>query len=93
MVTAYHTGHTAVQGLHYVEVWPRHILTDWLSRNNHTEDKDQEIIGMNINVNAISTTVNMPVCTSTEDIQVTTCEGAHFKKLKSYMAGHTKHMK
>ena len=34
----------------------------------YTQDKDQEITGMNVNVNAFSTVVNMPVSTPTEDI-------------------------
>ena len=51
---------------------PNLYIVDWLSQNNFTEDRDQEITGKNINVNAISTLVNMPVCTSTEDIQAAT---------------------
>ena len=58
-------------------------IADWLSRNNDTEDRDQEIIGMSINVNAIITTINMPVCTSIEDIHAATHEDAHLQKLKS----------
>ena len=38
-----------------------HIF-DWLSRNNHIENKDQEITGMTIYVNAVSAAVNLPVC-------------------------------
>ena len=64
---------------------PGLYITDWLSRKNHTEDKDQDITGMNINVNDISTTVNMTECTSIQEIQVAMCEDAHLQKLKSYI--------
>ena len=47
--------------------------------------KDQEIIGMNISVNAISKMVYMPVCTSLEDIQMAAHEYSHLQKLKSYI--------
>ena len=65
-------------------------ITDRLSKNNHMEDKDQEITGMNRSVNAISTTVKMPVCTS---IEAATCEDAHLKKLKSYIRHGWSHKK
>ena len=45
-----------------------------LSRNSNTDDSDQEITGMNINMNAISTAVNMPVCIFIKDIQASTEE-------------------
>ena len=32
---------------------------DWLSQNNHTENNDQEITGMNINMHAIITAVDI----------------------------------
>ena len=61
---------------------PDLYIADWLSRNNHTEGKDQEITGININMNAISTTGNNPGCTSIEDMQASTHEDAHLQKLK-----------
>ena len=64
---------------------PDLYIADWLSRNNHAEDRDQEIIGMNKNVNAISTAVNMLVCISTEDIQVVTYEDASLEKVRLYV--------
>ena len=60
-------------------------IAHWLSWNNHTENRDQEIPGRGINVNAISTSVNMPLCTSIEDIQAATQEGTNQQKLKSYI--------
>ena len=43
---------------------PDLYIMDWQSQNNHAENGDQEVAGMNINVSAISTSVNMSVCTT-----------------------------
>ena len=40
---------------------------------------------MNINVHDISKSVNIPICTSIEDIQVTSQQDANIQRLKSYM--------
>ena len=66
---------------------------DRLSRNNHAEDRDQEITDMNINVNAISTTVNTPVYTSTEDIQATRHEYTLPAELRLYIIHGWPHKK
>ena len=39
---------------------------------------------MNLNMNAISVSVNIPVYTSIKDIQPATCEYAHLQELKAY---------
>ena len=48
-----------------------------LSQNNHTENKDQEIAGVSIKISVINTSVDMPGCTSMEDIQAATHEDVH----------------
>ena len=40
---------------------------------------------MNVNTSPISASVNMPVCTSTEDIQLTIDDDVHLQKLRSYI--------
>ena len=72
---------------------PDLYIMDWLSYNNHTANKDQEITRMKINVSAINTLVNMSTCTSLEDIQVATWEGTHLQKLKSYIIQGLLHKK
>ena len=47
-------------------------IVDWLSHNKNTENKDQVIAVMSINISAISTSVKMLVCISIEDIHATT---------------------
>ena len=41
---------------------PDLFIADWLSRQNHKEDKDQEIAGMQVNVNTVETATNIPEC-------------------------------
>ena len=48
---------------------PDLYIVDWLSCHNQVENKDQEISGMNINIHTINTIVDIPICTSTEDIK------------------------
>ena len=40
---------------------PDLYITDWQSSKNHREDKDQEIMGMSINVNTLCTAEDVPV--------------------------------
>ena len=56
---------------------PDLYIIDWLSCNNHTEERDQKIAGMSVNMNSTSTSVNVPVCTSKEDKQAAAHEDAH----------------
>ena len=67
-------------------------ITNWLSHNNHTENRDQEIAGMVVNVNVISTSVNILVFMSIEDLQTATGDDAHPQDLKpiQYRAGYTR---
>ena len=60
---------------------------------NHAENRDWEITGININVSAISTALNMLVCTSIEAIQVPTHEDGNLQKLKSYILQDRPHIK
>ena len=60
-------------------------IADMLSWNNHMENKDQEIVGMNVNMDAISTAVGIPICASIEELQAATRQGADLQRLKSYI--------
>ena len=63
---------------------PDLYMLDWLSDNNQKKKK-QEMEVIRVNVNAISTSVNIPVCTSIQDTQRATCEDVHLQKLKAYI--------
>ena len=59
---------------------PDLYIVEWLSQKNHTENRDQEITGMTLNLKltlcinlpTISTFVNKPIGTSIEHIQAAT---------------------
>ena len=51
-------------------------IMDWLPLSNNIRNRDQEITGINIYMNAIITSVNIPVCTSIEDTQTATWKDA-----------------
>ena len=53
---------------------PELFIADWLSRHNHTENKDAEIHGMDIKVDAIQTTTNIPECMSMWQIHKATAQ-------------------
>ena len=72
MVAANYAKNTPIQSAHHIQASTTLIPVDWLSHNNHTEDKDQEIAGMSINVSAIGNSVNLQVCTSIKGIQTAT---------------------
>ena len=60
-------------------------IADWLSQSNHREDTDQEILDMNIRMHAISTSVNIPICTSIEDVKAVIWHDANLQRPKSYI--------
>ena len=56
---------------------PDLCIIDWLCHNGHTENEDHKIAGIRMYVNTIITLVNIPVCTSIEDIKAATYEDVH----------------
>ena len=72
---------------------PDLYIVDLLSWHSHTEYRNQEINNMNVNVHAISTSVNIQICTSIEDIQVVTQQDACLQTLKSYVIYSWPHKK
>ena len=66
---------------------------DSLSHKHQTGNRDQEIVGMRENVNAISTLMSIPVCMSIEDIQTPTCWDAHLQELMVYIIQGWPHKK
>ena len=61
------------------------FIGDWLSRHNHTENKDKEIHGMDIQVNTMQTTLNIPECMSILQTQLATVQDEHLQWLKGYI--------
>ena len=66
---------------------PELCIADWLSQNNHSENRDQEITGMNANMHATSTAVGILIYTSIKDIQAATSQDLDLQRLKAYIIG------
>ena len=61
---------------------PDIFIADWLSRHNHEEGKDQPIKGMELQVDVIQTTTDMPECLSVTDLQKGIVTGQSYPKTK-----------
>ena len=61
---------------------PEIFIADWLSRHNHTEGKNKPIKGMDIQVDAIQTAIDMPECVSVVEIQQESSLDNHLQQLK-----------
>ena len=72
---------------------PEWYIADWLFRNNHTENRDPEITGMNMNIHIISTTVHTPICTSIEGVRAAPDEDFDLQILKTYIIRGWPHTK
>ena len=62
---------------------PELYIADWLSQNNHEENTDKEMQSLIINFNAIEAAVDLPVCTSTHNVQEVTARDVHLQGLKT----------
>ena len=47
-----------------------------------TRKTDHKIEGIRVSMNTISTSINMPACTSIQDVQTTTCPGCALPRTK-----------
>ena len=48
---------------------PKLFIVDWLSRHNHSKNRDEEIPMMSLNINAIETCADIPECIMAEEIR------------------------
>ena len=60
---------------------------DWLSRQNHKQNKDKEIPGVQVNVDALQTTTNIPHSMMIQQLQQATSQDDHLQQLKDYIIG------
>ena len=58
---------------------PELFIADWLSRYSHMENKDEEILGMDMRVDALQTSVNIPEYMSILQIQQVTTQDEHLQ--------------
>ena len=77
---------TSVQGQNLIQIQTRLIHgRQWLSQQNHKESEDEEIKGMQINVNAIRLTTNVPECMTVNDLKEVLYQDKHIQQLKEYI--------
>ena len=60
------------------------FMADWLSRQNCKENKDEEIPGMQLNIDAIQTATNIPDCMTIQELQQATSQNGHLQELKEH---------
>ena len=61
------------------------LIVDWLFRQNHKENKDAEIPSIQMDINAIQTTTNIPECMTMHKLQQVTSQDEHLQHLKEYI--------
>ena len=67
---------------------PEIFIADWLSRHNHVEGKDKPIKDIDVWVDTIQSTTDMPECISMAEIQQASAQDNHLQQQKSFiMAG------
>ena len=72
---------------------PEIFIADSLSWHNHIEGKDKPIKDMDIQVDAIQSSVDMPDCTSMAEIQHTSLQDAHLQQLNTFIIAGWPHTK
>ena len=60
------------------------FIADWLSQQNHKENKDEAICGMDIGVDAIQMSMTAPECMSIQQLQQATAQDEHLQWLKGW---------
>ena len=60
-------------------------MADWLSRHNHSENKDKKITGMQISINVIQSFTNILECMTMHELQEATSEDHHLQHLMKYV--------
>ena len=61
------------------------FIADWLSQQNHTENKDEAIHDIDIRVDAIQMSTNVPECMSIQQIQQATAQDEQLQWLRGYI--------
>ena len=64
---------------------PDLFIADCLSRQNHKEKEDAKIPGMQLNINAMQATTNIPDCMTIHELQHVTSQDEHLQQLKEHI--------
>ena len=68
-----------------IQAWPRSLYGILVIQINHKLDKDEEIEGMQVNVNNTETSTNIPECMMIHELQHETDQDNHLQQLKECM--------
>ena len=68
------------------KAWPHAFIADWLSRHNHKTNRDEEILGLCIAINAIEQCMKISDCMAAEKIKVETQDNKHIGMLSESMS-------
>ena len=60
------------------------FMADWFSRQNHKENKDAEIHGMQFNIDTIQTSRNITDCMMIQQLHQATTQDEHLQQLKEH---------
>ena len=61
------------------------FIEDWLSRYSHKTNRDEEIQGINITINAIEACTDIPHCMRTEEIGTAPMDDKHLSMPSEYL--------
>ena len=74
---------------------PNLYIAEWLSKQNHAENKNKETEGIKLNIDTISKVTYITTCMSIQDIAEARQNDMHLQELKEYTleTGHQADMK
>ena len=61
------------------------FIAERLSGQNHTEDIDKEVSGLELSIDAVHTSTDVPACMSIQEIQGAMQRDVHLQQLKEYI--------
>ena len=69
----------------YINLRPKIFIADWLSQHNHVEGKNKPIKDMDIKIDAIWISTDIPECVSMSQIQLASAQDDHLQCLKCFI--------
>ena len=64
---------------------PEIFIAEWLSRNNHVEGKDKPIKDIDVHLDVIQSSADMPECISMAEIQQASSQDQHLQQLTKFI--------
>ena len=83
--TAHTTKNSSIWGPIIYKPGPEIFIADWLLRNNRVEGKNKPIKDMDIWVDTIQNSIDMPECISMAEMQQASSQNDHLQQLKKFI--------